>query len=213
MMKKIIICLAFLLGMVTSSWASSYSGDISGSTLISGASAWDTAVLSWTVDNESNPGYWTYDYEWSAINKGLSHLNIEVSTVFDLENDLYSYNSYLTGIKAVEGPQTFDEIGGSIFGIKWDLNDTAEDIMYFHLTLVSTKAPMWGDFYAKDGNGGTVNARNLNFGTDTTDPIGDGNNGGWVLVPDTVVPIPSAILLLGSGLIGLVGFRRKIRKG
>ncbi len=29
----------------------------------------------------------------------------------------------------------------------------------------------------------------------------------------TVVPIPSAILLLGSGLIGLLGFRRKFRKG
>ena len=32
------------------------------------------------------------------------------------------------------------------------------------------------------------------------------------IFPISEVPIPSAILLLGSGLIGLVGFRRKFRK-
>ena len=30
---------------------------------------------------------------------------------------------------------------------------------------------------------------------------------------DASVPIPSAVWLSGAGLIGLVGFRRKIRKG
>ena len=73
------------------------------------------------------------------------------------------------------------------------------------------RMPMWGDIYAKDGLGGSVNARNLIFETDTTDPIDDGTNGGWVLVPDTVVPIPSAIWLLGPAFIGLVSFRRKYR--
>lgn len=39
----------------------------------------------------------------------------------------------------------------------------------------------------------------------------EGANHGFVLVPSSV-PIPSAIWLLGSGLIGLVGVRRKFRK-
>ena len=206
-MKKLIITVVVLLGMVTSAWASSYTGDISGSTLIAHPD-WADASLSWIVDDERNPGSWTYEYTWSTGIKDISHLGIEVSSTFTSE-DLISWDPDETAIDGgVQGPQEFSYPAGSIFGLKWDLD---EDTTSFHLTLVSTRMPMWGDFYAKDGNGGTVNARNLNFGTDTDDPIDDGNNGGWVLVPDTVVPIPSAIWLLGSAFIGLVGFRRKCR--
>lgn len=211
-MKKLLIIIFVMLGMVTSSWASSYTGSLSvaSDTLI--PEDWNDAVFSWTVDDITNPCYWTYDYEWSSGAKDLSHIDIEVSETFDFDYDLISWDSHGMPIAKVEGPQTFNEKYGSIFAIKWELN---ENTTSFHLTLVSTRMPMWGDIYAKDGSiGGDIDiyAINSKFGIDTSDPIGDGNNEGWALVPNSAVPIPSAVWLLGSGLIGIVGIRRKFKK-
>ena len=46
------------------------------------------------------------------------------------------------------------------------------------------------------------------FWDDSTDPY----LGAWVYTTETPVPIPGAVWLLGSGLIGIVGVRRKFKK-
>lgn len=208
-MKKLWVVFFVSFVLVSNSWASTYTGSLSLSdgTLIFGG-GWSDAVFSWTVDDQTNPGYWTYDYHWTTTTNDLSHIDIEVSENFDVNTDLISWNSS-DPLASMSGPQTFVEKYGSIYGIKWELDMDTSD---FNLSLISTRMPMWGDIYAKDGDGGDVYAKNLKFGIDTADPIGSGNNGGWALVPDTAVPIPGAVWLLGSGLIGIVGIRKKIKQ-
>lgn len=48
---------------------------------------------------------------------------------------------------------------------------------------------------------------------DGTAPWGHAVTGTWTMVDNTApVPVPTTMLLLGSGLIGLVGFRKKLKK-
>lgn len=212
-MKKLIIFVVVLLGMVTSSWASSYSGDITGGAGLIGSDGWSDATLSWTVDNETDPnGYWTYAYTFTVDVKAISHVIIELSEDFSDDNIFGISTGFDPDAPKTYSPGTSNpEMPGNLFGIKWD---TTGDPLSYEFRIVSNKAPMWGDFYSKDGkdSGDWVRAYNTQFGTDTGNPIDNGNNGGWVLVPDTVVPIPSAIWLLGSAFLGLVGFRRKRRR-
>ena len=57
-------------------------------------------------------------------------------------------------------------------------------------------SPTLGNFYAQDGKGTFA----YNIVADT------------VAVPNGMVPIPAAAWLLGSGLLGLVAIRRRMKK-
>lgn len=50
------------------------------------------------------------------------------------------------------------------------------------------------------------------YSKDLFDIITGTNNGNLTYTISNPVPIPSALLLLGSGLVGMIGFRRKIKK-
>ena len=174
--------------------------------------------MSWKVDDETNPGSWTYAYNFLVTEKDISHIMIEVSEDFTKDNI-----TEISSPASVDGyfdeddptPRLYTAANGNpgmldagLFGIKWDNLVTKS----YDFWIVSNRVPMWGDFYAKDGkvDGNDVYAYNTGFGTETTAAIGDGNAGGWVLVPDThEVPIPPTIFLFGCSLIGLAVVRRK----
>lgn len=209
------LCVLILLFLCVSTvYATSYEGELKTSDgSLKGYGGWSQGTsFSWTVDNTSNEGFWTYGYQWSAP-KDLSHLVLEVSK--DLEfGELIKEYSPGVSTDVPEGPKTFSYSNGlprttgdqEIYGIKWDLT---QDATNFDLTLISPRNPMWGDIFAKGGvqggqppngppNGGIIlsdqqertYAYNAGFGIDPEAEIGSGNGftkagTGWALVPNT----------------------------
>jgi hypothetical protein len=96
-------------------------------------------------------------------------------------------------------------------GIKLDGLGATDATVEFN----SYRQPVWGDMYAKDGQAqgnGWNYLFNVGFTSPDWDPVvaaHDGAEAGHLLVPDTVVPVPGAVLL---GLLGLGAAGLKLRK-
>ena len=217
-MKKLtLITLILFIGLTANSWATSYVGSIVGGSTLIAISPWNTTStsLSWTVDDDSNPGYWTYSYTFAVPSKAISHVIIEVSDNFT-SNNIHKIFDSPEGPKTNTQQQGNPNMPGDMYGIKWN---TTGDPLSYSFWIVTDRAPMWGDFYAKDGSiphtEDFVYAYNSSFGQASTSPIGNGNAGGWALVPDTgtgVIPEPGTFLLLGTGLLGIAALRYRRAK-
>ena len=217
-MKKLIFAaLILFMGFATNSWAITFTGTIIGGNTLIGTSPWDTnsSNLSWTVYDNSITGHWTYEYIFTVPSKDISHVIIEVSDNFSVGNIIETSSG-----RDPDAPKTYSPGGSNpgmpddLFGIKWD---TSGDPLIYSFYIVTDRAPMWGDFYAKNGvhQGSDVYAYNSQFGINTTALIDNGNAGGWVLVPDTgtgIIPEPSTFLLLGTGLLGIAAIRYRRSK-
>ena len=201
--------------------ATTYTGSLTSGAGITGTNAWaDNLTLSWTVDDTTNPGFWTYTYEFQDNDPGqqkeLSHLIIETSASFTA-SDIHAD----TPDVSADSPKTFDpsdpsnpNLPGSIYGVKWNVPD-ADDGTDWTATLVTARAPVWGDFYVKDGKtDGSDNAA-WNTGFLDADPLdlpANGSLNNHALVPDTYttpVPEPGTLLLVGTGLASAGAWGRK----
>ncbi len=211
----IAVIMVFLL-LSTNGWAT-YTGSIKGGETLFGTGSWDDAVLKWEVSSDND--VWTYNYVFTVSDKAISHLIFEVSETFTAEN-------ILEGTTVGYELELYDEgdgnpgMLGSMFGLKWNLDTETTSAT---VTIVTDRAPMWGDFYAKDGvekvdgEKTSIYAYNTAFGTDSLEAVGYGNGNGWVMVPDTTssapVPEPGTIILMASGLFAIAGVgRRRKRK-
>jgi hypothetical protein len=226
MLRAISVSIALLMLLASPAWSLTYTGSITSADGTFFASLpWSSgSSLSWSVDDTTNDGYWSYFYNFSSDIKEVSHVILEVSDTFTKANIFKATGMDEGGLDIYSPNNSNPGLPGDIYGIKWNVPDAADgtDWDFF---IVTDRKPMWGDFYAKDGTYGEapnktfVYGYNSMFGNDTTATIADGNAGGWVLVPDTVgsepplppleqVPEPGTIALVGLGLAAIGLYRR-----
>ena len=217
-MKKTVIflfVLTLVLGTVETVKAITYTGSLTGNGGgIIATDGWNSSstVFSWEVMQVG--ALWDYDYTLTVPTKGISHLIIEVSpdtTQNDFSAglwDIYSSTSQGNSNPGMPGEMT---------GLK--INTTGDNVYTLNFSFTSPRAPVWGDFYAKDGrdSGIWVTAWNAGFTNPDTDPTVGPSNGSidfHILRPDTetTVPEPGILILLGIGMTAVGVASRWIRR-
>jgi hypothetical protein len=179
--------------------ATAYSGALSSNDLgILGTGNWievGPTTLKWDVTE--NPDHtWHYSYTFTHPEGTTSHFIIETSDNFTA-GDISGASGNIGEIDI--GMHTAGEGGNptmpeDVYGIKFGAAGLST-----HIEFDSTRLPMWGDFYAKDGQAGGYglnSAWNAGFTAPDSDPelpVQDGSIENHILVPDThYSPVESA---------------------
>ncbi len=210
-MKKILV---MLLASTLTGYSTTYTGSL---TVISGGltatEPWSDVELYWVVTDVGYSGNWNYDYRILISKKAISHVIIETSPSFLLENILdvacpSDYESIeVSDFDGSSQGKSNPGIPGEIYGIKFDLEG---DTLGLNINFTTDRAPVWGDIYAKSGKHEGNFVYMYNEGFARLDPLQVASSGSvdnHVLVPDTI-PETSSVLLGCIGTLMLLRRRR-----
>lgn len=218
----VVVAVVFCMGAANAALIEGFLNTPQG--LYSGDDGWSPTEggyrVTWTISQ--NGGVWHYEYAFSKadgspLEKETSHFiislseNIQSGDVFNFTGDFDLGAPPEIGVYGPGKENPGFPAGETIFGLKVNLD--GDHVM---VGFDSFRAPMWGDFYAKDGvTGGLWNfAYNTDLGVEVANPNdysgaavdADGNELYKILVPDTV-PEPASLTLLALG--GLLLRRKK----
>jgi hypothetical protein len=160
-------------------------------------------------------GGYSYSYAMTgeageALRRAISHFVLELTDPFTGTISDINSSATVSGqtIGYHEPGSGNPDLPSTIYGLKIDLGGSPTTLNF---SFVSNRVPVWGNFYAKDGNlpmqQGSIVA--YNTGMDSGSP------GYFVARPDSavVVPLPAAawmgMMLLGG--VGGAGFIRRRR--
>ena len=184
-------------------------------------------MVHWDISRNGD-GNFVYDYWFTkqsgaTLDKAVSHFTLQVSNSFTIDQVLPGSSA---GNGPIRGPGDWGPspsnpgIPGTFYGLKFDGSGVGTNQ---HMILVTTRLPIWGSFYTKDGvTSGVENAAwNSGFtgtGEAFTRPSSSTSDfTGWIPTPDTLnstplpVPLPAAAWM-GMALMGSVGGVSVLRK-
>ncbi|AJY71067.1 hypothetical protein RW64_16570 [Geobacter sulfurreducens] len=211
-MKRIALCAALLLALTSNAHAAlitagSITASAGGGLYATDGWADGSTVLSWTIDRTGST--YTYDYIFTVPKKEISHVILQVSESFTAANLLpgttagWALDYYSATAQGSSNPG----MPASIKGLKWNTAGISTA-----WRIVTDRAPTDGNFYAKDGKDKSIDVyaySGTSIGFTSTVPVPDtlsGQGSG-----ENPVPLPPALLLMGSGLAAL-GAVRSARK-
>ena len=176
-----------------------------------------TFTINWDITCDPGTSLWSYAYNLSSSEKAISHFILELTdsaSASDIIDPRVNGQSVsFDGPTAWSGGNSNPSMPADIYGIKFDCGGNS--VTYSFETL---RDPVWGNFYAKDGND-TADPHNpldvyafnnalgiTGFASDKKiDFIARPNGGGC----PPVVPEPISAILFVSGGITMTALRLK----
>ncbi len=209
--------LGVLVGFAPTAWGG-YTGSLSTADGgLDGTGDWisGTSTIEWSVTQNGDQS-WHYEYTLTVPGEasGISHFILETSEplpegdIWDIQGD---YGEAFVGEWFYPGsgnPDMPDDLYGTKFDDAWGTTFTVE--------FTSNRLPVWGDFYAVDGQAGGGGLNQFwNSGFLLDDPLfppSDGSLDGHILRPDSRIPEPSTVAMLALGLMTLGAAVRRRRE-
>ena len=178
-------------------------------------------------------------YEWIELFNGTSGtIDLSGWSLGSGGTDYADGTNQLAGMIApnsyfvVGGPRSDDSNGNPLFSLAFDLKNlqnsgaTADGVALFNLpasAITAAAVPAYSVIYGGSNDNGLLDPSGAIGAVDVGDaPEGHsiellGLTEGWVINPSptpgsgplATAPVPAALWLLGSGLVGLVGLKRK----
>ncbi len=121
---------------------------------------WEAGTsLGYTVSRDSTDDWWHYEYTFTVPSKGLSHIIFEASSGDDPFTAANLKPPLPSGYEVKDfGPLEPDANSNpgllwDVYGIKFNIGgqEAPGGPLVYDIEFYSDRAPMWGDFYAKDG--------------------------------------------------------------